>query len=103
MKENTTWMDKRVNEPRSLQLSKYKEYQKSLSVTEGQNKNLVKLQNQLNLSVLKEDYDKFYNNSDKAKGDRYQAWLKAISNDTYVSENINIIKMMISNANAALK
>ena len=97
LKENTSWLDKRTNEPKSLELGKYKEYQKNVATTVSQNASLIKQQTALNLSVLKEDNNKFYNNTDKQKGERYQAWLKAISNDIYVAQSIEITKGMMNN------
>ena len=98
LKENTSWLDKHSEEPKPLKLEKYKEYQKRIASTVEQDNSLVKAKTELNAEVLKEDYDKFYNNSDKPKGERYQAWLKAIKNDLYIAESINITKGMIQNA-----
>ncbi len=53
--------------------------------------------------MLKDDYDKFYNNSDKAKGERYQAWLKAIKTDLYINQSVRITKNIISDAVALNK
>ena len=100
LKENTSWLDKHGEEPKPLKLEKYKEYQKRIASTVEQDNSLVKAKTELNAEVLKEDYNKFYNNSDKAKGERYQAWLKAIKNDLYIAESINITKGMIQNATA---
>jgi hypothetical protein len=40
----------------------------------------------MQVAALKEDYDKFYNNPDKQKQDRYQAWLKSIAKDNFCSK-----------------
>ena len=103
IKDNTAWLDKHNEEPKSLQLEKYKEYQKNISITVTQNNSLLKLKQELTADVLKEDYDKFYNNSDKPKGERYQAWLKNIKGDFYIAQTIDITKSIMNTATAAIK
>jgi carboxyl-terminal processing protease len=97
IKENTNWLSKQADEPRSLQLEKYKAYQKQISSTVTQCTNLLKTKTEINFEVVKEDYDKFYNNTDKAKGERYQAWLKALKTDLYINQSLNIVKSMMEN------
>jgi carboxyl-terminal processing protease len=97
IKDNASWLSKHSEEPRTLQLEKYKEYQKNVAATVAQNSSLLKLKQELNMTVLKEDNDKFYNNADKQKGERYQAWLKSIKSDIYISESIDIIKSLFNN------
>ena len=36
-------------------------------------------------------YDKFYNNPDKTKQDRYQAWLKMVAKDIQVNESSKLL------------
>jgi carboxyl-terminal processing protease len=102
IQENAAWLNKRMDEPKPLQLEKYKEYQKRIATTVEQNNKLTKLNDLLNIEVLKQDYDKFYNNPDKAKGERYQAWLKAIKADLYINQSVRITKDIINEA-VALK
>jgi hypothetical protein len=40
----------------------------------------------MQVTALKADYNKFYNNPDKTKQDRYQAWLKIIAKDAQINE-----------------
>ena len=40
----------------------------------------------MQVTSLKADYNKFYNNPDKTKQDRYQAWLKMVAKDAQVNE-----------------
>ena len=101
LKDNTAWLDKHSEEPKPLQLEKYKEYQKNIAATALQNNSLLKLKQELSANVLKEDYDKFYNNTDKPKGERYQAWLKNIKADLYIAQTIDITKSMINATTAA--
>ena len=48
------------------------------------------------MQPLAVDKDKFFNNTDKAKGDRYQQWLKNAQNDIYINETVNIVKDIMS-------
>jgi carboxyl-terminal processing protease len=103
LKDNAIWLSKHSEEPRTLQLDKYKEYQKKVAATVAQCASLVKLKQELNMNVLKEDNDKFYNNTDKQKGERYQAWLKSIKSDIYINESMGVIKNLINASNLAVK
>jgi len=40
---------------------------------------------------LKADYDKFFNNPDKIKQERYQAWLKLVAKDVQISESSKLL------------
>ena len=46
------------------------------------------------MDVLKPDYDKFYNNPDKQKGERYKAWMKSLKSDLYINETVKIVSDM---------
>ncbi|MDE3237078.1 MAG: carboxy terminal-processing peptidase [Bacteroidota bacterium] len=95
IKENTQWIAKNSDAPQFLNITKYRQQQKLLSSTVNQNSTLTKLSAPMNVNVLKADYEKFFNNPDKAKGDRYQAWLKSMKNDLYIDESIKIVSDMI--------
>ena len=97
IKDNTNWLSKKADEARSLELEKYKTYQKQISSTVTQCNNLLKTKTEINFEVVKEDYDKFYKNTDKAKGERYQAWLKALKTDLYINQSLSIVKSMMEN------
>ena len=103
IQQNSVWLNNKMDEPKPLQLEKYKEYQKKISSTVEQNNKLTRLNEILNIDVLKEDYDKFYNNSDKAKGERYQSWLKAIKTDLYINQSVKITKNIINDVVALNK
>lgn len=103
IQQNSVWLNHKMDEPKPLQLEKYKEYQKKISSTVEQNNKLTRLNEILNIDVLKEDYDKFYNNSDKAKGERYQSWLKAIKTDLYINQSVKITKNIINDVVALNK
>jgi carboxyl-terminal processing protease len=96
LKDNTTWLSHKTDAPRSLMLTKYKDFQKQVSSTVTQNYSLLKLKDStFGVEVLKDDYNKFYNNADKPKGERYQAWLKSLKEDLYISETMKIMSSLI--------
>ncbi len=92
-------LSKNSDAPVNLQIDKYKASQKQLRATSTQINNLVKLKDSMNISVLKLDYDKFYNNPYKPKNDFYQDWLKRIRTDLYINETINVVSNMITAQN----
>jgi hypothetical protein len=69
-----------------LKLDKYIAFRKQLQSTMIQNDNRLKLKDSMQVTALKADYNKFYNNPDKTKQDRYQAWLKVIAKDAQINE-----------------
>ena len=99
IKSNTDWLGKNLDAPVSLELNKYKEQQEKLKSTVNQNTALAKLKSEMNIEVLKPDYDKYYNNPDKQKGERYKAWLKGLKSDLYIDETVKIVSDMSNQAN----
>ncbi|MBC7720780.1 MAG: carboxy terminal-processing peptidase, partial [Pedobacter sp.] len=89
-------LSKNNDAPVNLQIDKYKASQKQLRATSTQINNLVKLKDSMNISVLKPDYEKFYNNPYKPKTDFYQDWLKRIRTDLYINETIKVVSNMIT-------
>ena len=56
-----------------------------------QNEQALKLKTPMKLTPAKADYNKFYNNPDKTKQDRYQAWIKDLAKDFQLNESSNIL------------
>lgn len=92
-------LSKNSDAPINLQIDKYKASQKQLRATSTHINNLIKLKDSMNISVLRLDYDKFYNNPYKPKTDFYQDWLKRIRTDLYINETINVVSNMITAQN----
>jgi len=66
-----------------------------LNTTVNQNNALQKLEKDLNVDAMAVDKNKFYNNPDKQKGERYLAWLKSIKTDKELDESVKLIGDMI--------
>ena len=68
-----------------------------------QNESILKLKEPLQVVSLKADYDKFYNNPDKVKQERYQAWLKIIAKDFQISESSKLLSQFTQTSSIAKK
>jgi len=88
---NAQWLANNAEQPSSLNIVKYKEQQKQVKATVAQINTLAKLQKEMDVTVTKADKAKFYNNPDKSKGERYQAWLKNLSTDFYINTTSKIV------------
>ncbi|MBC7650213.1 MAG: carboxy terminal-processing peptidase [Deinococcales bacterium] len=99
IKNNVELLSKTNDAPINLQIDKYKTAQKQLRATSTQINSLIKLKDSMNVSVLKVDYDKFYNNAYKTKQDVYQDWIKRIKTDLYINETVKIVSNMIASQN----
>jgi len=83
-KKNAMWIATQVERPSYLNIDKYKAFRKQIQEVVKQNETILKLKDSMSVAALKADYDKFYNNPDKPKQERYQAWLKQIAKDNQI-------------------
>ena len=90
-KKNLQWVSAQVDKSVALEINKYRQYKKDIQNVIQQNENILKLKIPMTVTALKADYDKFYNNPDKTKQDRYQAWLKMVAKDIQVSESSKLL------------
>ena len=95
LRDNLSWLSKNAEMPVNLNLQKYKNMQKQIKATVSQNNALLKIKEEMSVDVIKVDHDKYYNNPDKVKGERYQAWLKSIKTDMYVDETLKMVSNLI--------
>ena len=99
IKQNTEWLGKNTEAPIDLSFKKYKENQKLLRATDSQLNKLTRLSTEMNIEVAKADTSKFYHNPDKAKGERYQSWLKYRKSDLYLNQTVKILSDIIGESN----
>lgn len=99
IKSNTTWLSQNVDKEYELNIAKYKAEQNAIKDKVHQNDSLGKLAKPMDMQPVAADKDKFFNNPDKAKGDRYQQWLKLIQTDIYIGETLNIINDIAEKSN----
>ncbi len=102
-KKNLQWVSTQMDRPVYLSLEKYRAYKKQIQAAIQQNENALKLKEPLQVTPLKADYDKFYNNPDKTKQDRYQAWLKMVAKDIQINESSKILAAFNTTTTAAVK
>lgn len=95
LKSNLQWLAKNAELPASLNIQKYRDRQKQVTTTVTQNNTLLKIKEEMNIETLMADKEKFYNNPDKPKGDRYQAWLKNLKTDMHIDESVKIVSEMV--------
>lgn len=91
LRNNLVWLSRLGEEPSSLQINRYKELQKNIRATVNQNNTLLRLKDEMNIAPAGDDKDKFFNNPDKNKGERYQAWLRALKTDMHIGETVKVI------------
>jgi len=104
IKKNTDWLSKNTERPFELNIDAYKKQQSLLKATVKQDDTWTKLAQPMDMHPLEVDKDKFFNNSDKAKGERYQQWLKNVQSDLYINETVNIVKdLMIAQDQITVK
>jgi hypothetical protein len=74
-------------------MDKYLAYKKQQQALIKENDNILKLSEKdaMQVAPIKADYNKFYNNPDKPKQERYQAWLKMIAKDKQIFESVKLL------------
>jgi carboxyl-terminal processing protease len=87
---NLRWLSETGEKPMSLQIEQYKDMQKQITSTVTQNNSLLRLKEEMLVSAMDADKDKFYNNPDKNKGIRYQEWLKSLKLDVQIEAGVKI-------------
>jgi len=90
-KENLLWVSNQIETPVYLKLDKYQAFKKRVQEVSKQNEQALKLKTPMKLAPIKVDYNKFYNNPDKSKQDRYQAWIKDLAKDFQLNESTKIL------------
>jgi len=102
-KNNLKWVYAQMENPVCLSLDKYQQRKKKFQSILQENEAILKLKEPMQVASLKEDYNKFYNNPDKPKQDRYQAWLKIVAKDNQINESIKILGSFNSTSSIAAK
>ena len=90
-KQNLQWVSSQIETPVYLKLDKFLAFKKKVQAVSKQNEQALKLKTPMKLLPLKVDNDKFYNNPDKSKQDRYQGWIKDLAKDFQLNESSNIL------------
>ena len=102
-KENLRWVSNQIETPVYLKLDKFQAFKKRVQEVSKQNEQALKLKTPMNLAPIKVDYNKFYNNPDKSKQDRYQAWIKDLAKDFQVNESSKILAALNKKTTATVK
>jgi carboxyl-terminal processing protease len=102
-KKNLKWVSSQIETPVYLKLDKYQAFKKLVQEVSKQNEQALKLKTPMKLAPIKVDYNKFYNNPDKSKQDRYQAWIKDLAKDFQVNESSKILIALNKRTTATVK
>ena len=97
IKENTDWLARQNDKVYTLQLEQYRKQQATIRATFAQVESLVKLKEDLNVSALTGEENKF--ETDKNKQERFNAWLKTLRKDIYLDQAVKVVADMISQQN----
>lgn len=92
--KNSQWLNENVDKEYSLNLEEYQKEQNTIKKTVKQDDSLARLSNPMNIEPVTEDHDKYYNNPDSAKGNRYLQWLKNTQKDIYIKETVSVVNDM---------
>ncbi len=99
IKRNTEWLAKHNDKKYSLQLDRYKTEQKSMRAMYAQVDSLLKRKQEINVAALPGEVDRF--KEDKAKQDRFNAWLKNLRKDIYLDQAVKVVSDVINQQNLA--
>jgi carboxyl-terminal processing protease len=99
IKESLEWLAKQNDKQYSLQFNKYKKDQEMIRNTLKQVETLLKLKDELNVSALQGETDRFA--SDKDKQERFNLWIKGLRSDIYLDQAVKVMGDMISQQNLA--
>ncbi|MDB5211542.1 MAG: tail-specific protease [Sediminibacterium sp.] len=94
LNSNLQWLSKNAELPINLNITAFRERQKRIISTVNQNNTLLKSKEEMDVAALAADKDKFYNNPDQQKGERYQAWLKSLKSDMHIDETVHMVSDM---------
>ncbi|HET6994303.1 MAG TPA: carboxy terminal-processing peptidase, partial [Chitinophagaceae bacterium] len=97
IRENTDWLGKQNDKRYSLQLDKYRKEQKALRSTYTQNEQLMKLKEEINVSALPNEENRWA--SDPTKQERFNLWLKSLRKDIYLDQAVKVMNDVISQQN----
>lgn len=97
--ETTEWLSKQSDRKYSLKLDTYRKEQEKVKATVKQLESLLKLKGQLDVSALSAETNRWA--EDKAKQERFQAWLKGLQKDIYLDQAIKVVRDIISQQNLA--
>lgn len=96
IKTNTVWLGNNVGKEYFLGIDAYKKQQALIKTTVKQNDELTHLKTPMSIAPPEVDKEKFLNNADKTKADRYQQWMKNVQSDLYINETVSIVEDIIS-------
>lgn len=99
LREDAQWLSKENDKVYSLQIDKFRAERKRLADTYKQMENILKQPNNLDISFIPGEENRF--KDDQAKAERAKQWLKNLTTDIHLGEAINVMKDMIGQGSMA--
>lgn len=100
IKEQTDILARQDDKEYPLEITQFRKDQKVTREAVKKIEKLVKLDQAMQVSYLKQDQDR-YISADKDKTERYKQWLASVSKDIYVDEAVRVINDMVQQQNLA--
>ncbi len=100
IKKETDIIAKQDDKQYPLEINQFREEQKITRDAVKRIEKLIKLDEAMNISFLKQDEQR-YVSEDKDKTERYKNWLNNVSKDRYVDEAVKVIHDMVNQYNLA--
>jgi len=97
IKQNTDWLAKQNDREYSLNFDKYQKEQKAIRATIKQIETLKKLENDMDVTSLPQDGDRF--SYDKGKQERFDQWIKNLRKDIYIDQATKVTSDMVVQRN----
>ncbi len=99
IKESSDWLSKQNDKQYSLQIDKYRKEQKAIRATVKQLETIMKLKSAQDVSALPKEVNRW--ETDKGKQDRFNQWIKGLSEDIYLDQAVKVVNDMIGQQNVA--
>lgn len=99
LRENAQWLAKENDKQYSLQIDKFRAERKQVQATYKQMEGILKQPNNLDVSFLPGEEDRF--KDDQAKAERSKQWLKNLTTDIHLGETVNVMKDLIGQGSLA--
>lgn len=100
IKTNTEWLSKQNDKVYPLNIDKFRQEKTAINAINKKLEGLNKLTNELNVTPLTGEENRFPN--DKDKSDRFKARIKDMKSDIYVNEAVNVVNDMVGQKTSAV-
>lgn len=97
IRKHTEWLSKNTDRDYSLKLDTYRKEQKEIRERVAQLDSLTKLKQELDVAALPQEVNRWAD--DKAKQERFNAWLRNLKKDIYLDQAVKAVEDIIYQQN----